>query len=70
MDEPASVVEDVEASGLKDALPPTYEMVLRALAELADISGGREVSAAPVEIARRAGLPKHPEEVKMAIRFD
>ena len=67
MSERSPVFADVEESGLIDSLPSLYGMVLRAMAELADISGGREVAAAHVEIARRAGLPKHPEEVKMAI---
>ena len=40
-------------------VPKLYVEVLRAMAELADRDGGRELSATPVQIANRVGFAPH-----------
>ena len=39
-------------------VPELYVVILRAMAKLADRDGGRELSAAPIDIADRAGIDR------------
>ena len=54
-----NVTGELEGSGLLDLMYPQYRMLLRCMAEMADVCGGREFPASHTQIAKRSGVDRH-----------